>query len=150
MDIIGVGTFETVALDHIARQIIGRGTSGISVGAGLARIHLINDSASNQRRASDILNHFERLRMLDDVISAREGQAAPVIRCRDLAIAKDTEIAYLVLLAGQVQAQGLQSVVSGELSFTIERPTAGSYRVFVYRTRGNYASGSVQIVVQAA
>jgi len=150
MDVISEGTFEAVLLDHITRQVMGRATSGISVGGGFSRIHLLNDSAANQRRASDILNHFNTLQLLETRTSIREGEADPVIRCRDQAIANDKDVGYLVLLDGEVYAKGSDSVISGELSLTLSRPAAGSYSVFVYRLRGNYASASVQIVVQEA
>lgn len=150
MDITSEGTFDAVLLDHIARQVMGRATSGISVGGGLSRIHLLNYSAANQRRASDILNHFNTLQLLETRTSMREGEADPVIRCRDQAIANDNEVGYLVLLDGEVFAQGLENVVSGVLSLTLSRPAAGSYRVFAYRLRGNHASACVQIVVQEA
>ncbi len=150
MDVISAGTFEAILLDHIARQVIGRGTSGISVGGGLSRVHLLNDSAPNQRRASDILNHFNTLRMDKTRIGMREGEADPVIRCRDQAIANDKDVGYVVLFDGEVYAQGNESVNSGQLSLTLSRPAAGAYSVFVYRLRGNYASASVQIDVQAA
>lgn len=150
MDIISAGILEAGLLDHITRQVIGRGASGVSVGGGVSRIHLLNDSAANQGRASDILNHFNTLQLAETGISMREGEADPVIRCRDLAIANDSEVGYLILLDGEVYAQGVDSVVSGELSLTLSRPAAGSYSVFVYRLRGNYASASVQLVVQEA
>lgn len=150
MDILGAGTFEAVLLDHIARHVIGRGTSGISVGAGVCRIHLINDSAANQRRASDILNHFNTLQMDATKPGMREGGAEVVLGCRDRAIAKDNELGYLILRDGEVQAQGSDSVIAGEWTLTLSRPAAGRYSVFVYRLRGNYASASVEIVVEEA
>ncbi len=150
MDISSAGTFEAVLLDHIARQIIGRGTSGISVGGGISRVHLLNDSAANQRRASDILNHFNTLQMEKTAISMKAGEADPIIRCRDQAIAKDQDLGYLVLYDGEVLAKGSDSVDSGQLTMTLSRPAAGTYSVFVYRLRGNFASATVQIVVEAA
>ncbi|MDE2857160.1 MAG: hypothetical protein OXN94_04840 [Chloroflexota bacterium] len=150
MDITSAGTFDAVLLDHIARRVMGRATSGISVGGGFSRIHLLNDTAANQRRASDILNHFNTLQLLETRTSMREGEADPVIRCRDQAIANDEDIGYLLMFDGEVYAEGSDSVISGELSLTLSRPAAGSYSVFVYRLRGNYASASVQIVVKAA
>lgn len=150
MDIISKGTFEAVLLDHIARRVMGRATSGISVGGGFSRIHLLNDSAANQRRASDILNHFNTLQLIETRTGMKEGEADPVIRCRDQAIANDADIGYLILFDGAFYAKGSESVVSGELSLALSRPAAGAYSVFVYRLRGNYASASIQIVVQEA
>ena len=150
MDINSEGRFDAVLLDHIARQVLGRSTSGISVGGNFSRIHLLNDSAANQRRASDILNHFDTLQLLADRTAMREGEADPVIRCRDGTIANDSDVGYLVLLDGEVYGRGNDSVVDGEMSLTLASPVAGAYSVFVYRLRGNYASASVQIVIQEA
>lgn len=147
MDITSAGTYETELLDHVARKVLGRATSGISVGGGFSRIHLLSSSAVNQRRASDILNHYNTLQLDTDKTTMSEGKADPVIRCRDLAIANDSEVGYLVLLDGEVYAKGSEKVVSGELSLTLSNPVAGTYRVFVFRLRGNHASASIQIVV---
>lgn len=150
MDITSKGAFDARLLDHIARRVLGRATSGISVGGDFSRIHLLNGDGANQRRASDILNHFNTLQLLESNTSMREGEADPVIRCRDQAIANDEDVGYLLMFDGEVYAKGSDRVISGQLSLTLSSPAAGAYSVFVYRLRGNYASASVQIVVEEA
>ncbi len=54
---------------------------------------------------------------------------------------------YIVLLDGEVYAQGSDLVTTGVLTLTLSEPVAGVYSVFVYRKSGNYASATLQIVV---
>lgn len=150
MDVSSEGSFDAAMLDHIARHILGRGTSGISVGGGLSRLHLLNDSVSNQRRANDILNHFNTLQLDAVKTSMKAGEADLVIRCRDRAIAKDQELGYLILRDGAVFAKGSESVAAGALALTLRRPAAGAYQVFLFRIRGNYASAAATVVVHEA
>ncbi len=134
-------------LDLAARQALGKGTSGVSAGGGASRIHLVDASPANQRRASDVLNYFGALRVTADKTTMTEGEADPVISCQDAAIAADTELGYLVLLDDEIYAQGRDQVVDGRLSLTLGSPLAGAYAIYLYRRRGNYASGHIQIMV---
>lgn len=148
MDIVSQRITNTLFLDRVARAVLGKATSGVSVGGGASRIHLLDGNGANQARSSDIFNHFNTLQLSVEGAATREGETAPVIRCQDGAIALDSEMGYLVLLDGEVYAQGRDSLIKGELSLTLSSPAAGTYDIFVFRLRGNFASASTRIHVR--
>ena len=150
MDIVSQSALPVSFLDLAARQALGEGTSGVSAGGGASRIHLLDASPANQKRASDVMNHFGALRVRADKTVMTEGEADPVISCHDAAIAGDTELGYLALLDNGIYAQGRDRVLSGRLSLTLGSPVAGVYAIYLYRRRGNYASGHARITVNEA
>lgn len=113
------------------------------------RIHL-PDSASTveQNKAQAILDNYLSLPISASATALTEGDAAPTITCDDSVIAGDTEVGYVVLLDGDLYADGTTPVNSGEASLTLVSPVAGTYDVYVYRLSGDYASGSVQLIVE--
>ena len=147
MDIRKAKSIPIHYLDLIARDVLNAGISGVSAGGGVSRIHLVDDSPINQRRCDDILSNFDALLISANKTRMTEGEADPVISCRDDAIRDDIEMGYMVLLDGEVYAQGSDLVTSGVLTLTLSEPVAGVYSVFVYRKSGNYASATLQIVV---
>ena len=147
MDISTKAELPIRALDALARDILGDATCGVSAGNGVARIHLLQANEDTRRRCADILANFGALTLSATAIRLDEGAADPVISCRDQAISADSELGYLVTLDGETYAQGSDSVSAGVLSLTLSRPAAGEYVVFVWRKRGNFASGSLKISV---
>ena len=147
MDIRKAKSMPIHFLDLIARDVLGESISGVSAGGGVSLIHLVDDSPINRRRCDDILSYFGALLISANKTRMTEGQAEPVISCRDDAIRDDSEMGYMVLLDGEVYAQGSDLVTSGVLTLILSAPVAGIYSVFVYRKSGNYASATLQIVV---
>ena len=147
MDIIINGTYPAEALNQIARNALGSATSGISIGGGRSRIHLVNASPSNQDTANAILNNFGELIVSADKTTMNEGDADPIITCSDPAISGDSDLGYLVMLDGVEYDAGTDTVIGGSVSLTLVSPVAGVYEIFLYRHTGTYASGSVTITV---
>jgi len=113
------------------------------------RIHLPDSApASEQTTAQAILDQYETLPVSASATALTEGDADPTITCDDSVIAGDTEMGYVVLLDGDLYADGTTPVNSGEASLTLVSPVAGTYDVYVYRLTGDYASGSVQLIVE--
>ena len=146
MDILVNVILPIFAIDAIAREALGNDISGVSVGS-TTRIHLLSDSPSNQNVASALLNNFGNLSVNADKTVMNEGDADPVIICNDADIATDTEVSYLVLLDGEGFAEGIAPVTLGEVTLNLVAPLAGIYDIYIYRKRGNYASGSITIIV---
>ena len=140
-------TLDCVSLDAVARYILGDATSGCSTTDHHARIHLLDESQSNQDTASAILNYFGDLIVSSDISLMTEGDPDPIITCSDPAILSDTEVGYVVLLDGLEYAAGTDTISAGVVSLTLANPVAGVYEVIVYRLWENYASGSVVITV---
>ena len=134
-------------LDAVARDVLGEATSGISVGGGKSRIHLLDNGAINRQRATRVLSNFGALRLSASATHLDQGAADPVIRCRDSVISGDSALGYLVTLDGEIYATGSDDVTAGEIALTLSRPEAGEYAVFVWRKRGNYASAIINITV---
>lgn len=147
MDVSGNVEMPALSLDAAARDILGEATSGVSVGGGRSRIHLLDAGALNRQRATKILSNFGALQLSASATNLDQGAADPVIRCRDSAISGDSELGYLVTLDGEVYATGNDIVATGEVSLTLSRPEAGEYAVFVWRKRGNFASAILHITV---
>lgn len=148
MDIISQSALPVSFLDVAARHALGEATSGVSAGGGTSRIHLLDASLTNQKRAGDVLNHFGALRVTADKTTMTEGEADSVVSCHDAVIANDAELGYLALLDDEIYAQGRERVLSGRVSLTLDSPTAGVYVIYLYRRGGNYASGHVRITVR--
>ena len=149
MDIISRKAIDPRLLDAVARAALGNATCGVSTGAD-SRIHLLANNLPEQQRASDVLNRFGTLRLRSSATSLTAGAADPVIRCRDERIAGDAQLGYLVLRGGEQFMRGMLDVVNGECSLTLAQPSAAPYTVFLYRLRGDYASGVVEIRVDGA
>jgi hypothetical protein len=147
MDISIEAVANTQLLDPVAREGLGVATSGVSVGGGSSRIHLLDDSQSNQDIANDILNNYDGLVVTADKTSMVEDDADPVISCADVMIASDSDVGYIVLLDGVEYASGTDAVSAGVADLTLASPVAGVYEIFIYRRLGNYASGSITITV---
>lgn len=150
MDIVGQSNLNTAMLDAVTRAALGKATSGVSVGGGVSRIHLMNHNLPEQQRASDVLNHFGTLAVTAHAASISAGVAASVIRCADERIAADSRLAYLVLRADAVIAQGRLDVTSGQCSLTLSDLELGTYDVLLYQLAGQFASGSLRIHVNAS
>lgn len=136
--------------DHIARDILGGNTSGISTGPYGTIIHLLNEGQVYQDRAQGILDNWGGLTVTADKTTMTEGDADPVVSCNDAAISGDATVGYIVLLDGQLYADGTDTVTAGSVSLTLSSPVNGSYDVYIYRKSGTYASGKVTITVNEA
>ena len=150
MDVIRNATLPLAMLDHLAREILGASSCGVSVGGGRSRIHLVDANPAHQQRCADMLSHFDALQLSASASSLNAGAADPVIRCSDAALGADSDIGYLVTLDDEVYASGRDKVVSGAIALTLRDPAPGDYAVFVFRLRGNYASGTQRIRVEEA
>ncbi len=146
MDISKSIVANTTVLDATARAALPSSVSGVSVNS-VSIIHLLDDSQANQYTANAVLDAYGTLTVTADKTTLTEGGADPVITCNDALIAGDAEVGYVVLLDGEVYATGTDTVTSGVSELTLASPVAGKYEVFVYRISGNYASGSVNIIV---
>ena len=149
MEIIGQSNLNSAMLDAIARAALGKATCGVSVGGGVSRIHLMNHNLPEQQRASDVLNHFGSLALTADMTSMSAGDADPVVRCADERIAADSQLAYLVLRDDETIAQGKLAIIGGQASLTLSALEVGVHDVFLYQLGGQFASGSLRILVDA-
>lgn len=149
MDIVSQKAIDPRLLDAVARAALGNATCGVSTGAD-SRIHLLAENPPDQQRASDVLNRFGALRLSSAAASLRAGEADPVIACRDERIGGDARLGYLVLRAGEEHMRGELNVANGVCSLTLTQPAAAPYTVFLYRLRGDYASGLIDIRVDGA
>lgn len=140
-----------MALDTVARAILGSSTPGVSTRGNTAVI-LLHDSASggDQVNANRILENWGTLVVSADKVTMAEGDADPVVSCADGAIASDGSVGYVVLQDGEVYDSGTDTLVGGESELTLSSPPAGVYDVSIYRLAGTYASGHVRITVSEA
>ena len=150
MDIVSRTNRKALMLDAVARAALAAATCGVSVGGGRSRIHLMNDNPPEQQRASDVLNHFGTLPVSADVATLVAGDADPVISCSVQMVARDSQLAYLALRGEDVLMKGTLDQVNGAFALTLTAPEAGIHDVLMYRLAGNFASGLVQIRVDAA
>jgi len=112
------------------------------------RIHLPDGATTAQQSiAQSILDNYGALPVSASATALSEGDSDPVMTCDDSSIVSDSDMGYVVLLDGDIYAEGTTSVDSGEATLTLVSPIAGVYEVFLYRRTGNYASGSIQITV---
>lgn len=149
MDIVSREAQDPRLLDAVARAVLGNATCGVSTGPD-ARIHLVSENMPEQQRASDVLHNFGMLQVTASATSLREDDADPVITCADAAIAADSQIGYLVLRDEDEWKRGQLAIVDGACSLTLTPSSAGSYTVLLYRLRGNFASATVEIRIEAA
>lgn len=149
MDIIAQSNLNAAMLNAVARAALGRATCGVSVGGGLSRIHLLNHNLPEQQRASDVLNHFGTLSLTAERSRISAGDANPIVSCADERIAADRQLAYQVYRDGEIIAQGKLDVIGGKASLTLSAPEIGVHDVFLYQLAGQFASGSLQIQVDA-
>ncbi len=149
MDIISHRALDARLLDRVARAALGAATCGVSSGAD-SRIHLLTANPPDQRRASDVLNHFGRLQLEASTLSLSQGDADPVITCADEQIAADDQLGYLTLRDGEESERGRQAITEGAASISLRQPAPGDYTVLVYRLTGNFASGILRIRVDPA
>lgn len=147
MDIIHHKVVDARLLDTVARAALGNATCGVSTGAD-SRIHLLAANPPEQQRASDVLNCFGALRLTASATRLKVGDADPVIRCRDERIAADEQLGYLVLRAGEELMRGALAIKNGACTFTLSQPEASRHIVLMYRLRGNFASGAVEVNVE--
>ena len=147
MDIIHHKLLDARLLDTVARAALGNATCGVSTGVD-SRIHLLAANLPEQQRASDVLNSFGTLRLTASATRLKLGDADPVIRCRDELSAADEQLGYLVLRAGEELMRGALAIKNGACSLTLSEPDVSRYTVLMYRLRGNYASGALEIVVE--
>ena len=150
MDIIRHRDLSNRLLDTVAREALGKATCGVSTGGGSSRIHLLDGNPHEQQRASDVLNRFGSLSATATVTALTEGEADPLIACRDESIADDEQLGYLILRDGVASMRGKADLQSGVFSLTLRQPNAGDYTIFLYRLRGNFASAALQIRVDPA
>ena len=149
MDIISHQSLDARLLDTVARAALGHATCGVSTGLS-SRIHLLTANPSEQGRASDVLNHFGRLKLEASATSLRQGAADPIITCRDEQIAADDQLAYLALRDDEESERGRLDLSGGVASFALRQPEPGVYTVLFYRLAGNFASGTRRIRVDPA
>lgn len=133
-------------VDTVARNALASAMSGVSV-SDTTRVHLLDDSQANQDIANAILSNYDGLEITANKTTMTEGDADPIITCADASISSDAEIGYVVLLDGEVYAEGTTTVTAGEATLNLVSPVDGGYQIFMYRIIGNYASGSVTITV---
>ena len=149
MDIVSREAQDPRLLDAVARAALGNATCGVSTGPA-ARIHLVSENMPEQQRASDVLHNFGMLQLAASATSLREDDADPVLTCTDEQIAADSQIAYLVLRDEDEWKRGQLTVVDGACSLVLTPSSAADYIVLLYRLRGNFASGSVEIRIDPA
>jgi len=150
MDIVQHNSLPIAPLDALARAVLGAATYGVSVGEGSTRIHLQAGDLPAQRRASDLLKHFDSLRVSASSGQLIAGGAGSTIRCQDERLAGDRQLAYVVLRDGVLVAQGRSAVADGQWQWQLRPDKPGALHLLVYRRRGDYASGLLQIEVAAS
>ena len=135
-----------IVLDIIARK--NQYCIGVSTEPNKSTVHL-DDVASfgDQTKIQNVLDNFGNLAVIAVNALINEGGADPVVTCNDALVAGDSDIGYVVLLDGAKYASGTDAVSAGSASLTLLSPVDGEYEIFIYRTTGNYASGSVTITV---
>ena len=149
MDIVNPKIYDARLLDVVARAALGNATCGVSTGSA-SRIHLLSKNLPEQQRASDVLNNFGLLALRASESKPVAGAVDPVLSCQDEQIAADEQLGYLVLRAGEAYRSGALDVADGACSLTLSKATPAHYLIFMYRLRGNFASGAVEIRVRRA
>mgnify|MGYP006921610335 CR=1 FL=1 len=130
-------------LDTMLRAVVPDAI-GVSTGPYGTFLHLADDaSLTHQNTAVNLLDNYGGLAVSTDKTSMNEGDVDPVITVSS----GDAELGYIVLLDGDEYDSGAVSVITGTATLNLVSPVAGAYQIFVYRKTGNYASGSVTIMV---
>lgn len=146
MDMYSDQPMHPVALDKMVRLALGEATTGISVGRG-TRVHLSDSSPDRQLIARAILDAYATLPVRASASVLTEDDPAPQIVCASALIADDGQMGYVVLLDGEIYAEGVTPIIAGGVTLNLIDPVAGVYDVFLFRQRGDYACGMVQIHV---
>lgn len=150
MDIVGRAKLNIHMLDAVARAALGAAICGVSVGAGVSRIHLKSHNLPNQKRASEVLSNIGALALVSGASRADIESAEPHISCCSDLISGDRALGYLRLQDDEIVEQGKVELIAGELRWTLRGLTAGVHEVFLFRLAGNYASGALRIRVKAS
>jgi len=130
-------------MDTILRTAIPTAI-GVSTGPYGTILHLAeNSSPADQTIANNLLDNFGGLIVSADKTTMTEGDADPIITVSS----GDAELGYVVLLDGDEYDTGDVSVIAGTATLNLVNPVAGAYQIFVFRKTGDYASGSVLIMV---
>lgn len=120
---------------------------GVSTGPYGTRLHLPDDaSTSEQNKAQKIFDNWGNLNLTVSTTSMTVGDADPTVTYDT----SDDDLNYVVLLDGVEYATGAEAPVAGTVTLELDSPEAGVYDIYVYRTAGNFASGSVTITVSEA
>ena len=146
IDITVNSVYDIVILDSFARAILGENTPGCSV-SSKSTIHLVDDAnTSSQNKAQKIFDNWGNLSPDASVSNMIVGASDPTIT----QTSADSDLAYAVLLDGQLYSSGTVAVVAGTATLTLVDPEAGVYDIYFARTTGNFASGSATITVSEA
>ncbi len=117
---------------------------GVSTGGYGTKLHLPEEaSTSDQNKAQKIFDNWDNLNPSIDKTSMVVGDADPIITY-DTA---DSEVGYVVLLDDDLYSEGMVEAIAGTATLELDSPEAGTYEIYVYRLAGNFASGSVSIIV---
>ena len=136
-----IGVIDNMLKTHVPSAV------GVSVGPSGTKLHLPDDaSASDQNKAQKIIDNWGNLTLTASTTSMTVGDADPTIT-EDT---NDTDLNYVVLLDGELYGSGVETAVAGTVTLELDSPEAGTYDIYVYRTAGNFASGSVTITVSEA
>ena len=146
IDITTPTVYPIEPINFIARELLDIATSGVSIRLDTA-IHLIDESQANQDIAQDILDNFDSLTVTASATNINEGDPDPVITCNDSAIVNDAEIGWVVIVDGDIYADGTTTVTGGTATLTLIAPSYGIYDIYLYRLVSNYSSGSITITV---
>lgn len=143
IDITAESVFNIVALDGLARAVLGGDTPGVSVGTA-STIHLVDSASSaKQNQAQKIFDNWGNLSPSASVSSMVVGDSDPTIT----QTSSDDELAYVVTLDGGLYSSGTVEVVAGTATLTLVDPEAGVYDIYLARVAGNFASGYTTITV---
>jgi len=137
---------DIMALDTIARAILGDNTPGVSLG-DYSAIVLLNDTPELVETATNILVGYNTLTVTSDPAIMTEGAGDVTITCNDPLLANDSDAGYTVLLDGALFASGTDSITAGALELTLPDPVHGTYTIYIYRLATPYQSGLTLVQV---
>jgi|GEM_PF-1407425 len=138
-------------LQHIIGDVLPLQAGVSSNNSNDTRIHLPDTATvAQQSQAQNLLDNYSNLPVSASTNSLTEGDPDPTITCDDSSITGDTQLGYIVLLDGQSYADGTTPVTSGTAELILVAPIAGTYDIYLFRQAGDYASGSIQIIVSEA
>lgn len=141
VDVTQSTNIEAGVLDDVARAAIGAGCSGVSNRAGAAVIH-VSDQGQNIQKATSILTNWDTLLITADKNTITADNADTAVITHDTV---DATVDYYVWLDGAEYAAGEVAAVGGVVTLNLATDTPGSYRVWIARKAGNYATGSTII-----
>lgn len=140
---------DIMALDTIARVILGDNTAGVSIG-DYSAIVLLNDTPELVDTATNILDGYNTLAVTSDPAITTEGAGDVTITCNDPLLANDSDAGYVVLLDGALFASGRDVVTAGAVELSLPDPVDGEYTIYIYRVASPYQSGLVKCIVNEA